>query len=77
MNTLSFCLGTVLRRQSDRVVSMWSLQSGRTFAGFFLGCTEFRTSAMLVNSQLVASCQLEFLIPLYSIWILIFASNII
>ena len=29
-------------------------------AGFVLGRPEFKSSAMLVNSQLVASCQLAF-----------------
>ena len=29
-------------------------------AGFVLGCSEFISSATLVNSQLVASCQLGF-----------------
>ena len=31
-------------------------------AGFLLGCLEFKSSATLVNSQLVASHQLGFLI---------------
>ena len=39
-------------------VPLWPL------AGFVLGCPEFKFSATLVNSQLVASCQLGFLILL-------------
>ena len=37
-------------------VPLWPL------AGFVLGCLEFKSSATLVNSQLVASYQLGFLI---------------
>ena len=37
---------------------------GLLLAGFVRGCPEFKSSATLVNSQLVASCQLEFLIHL-------------
>ena len=45
------------------------------FAGFVLGCPEFRSLATLVNSQLVASSQLGFLIML---WLFeLFISNII
>ena len=39
--------------QSRVRVLLWTL------AGFVLGCTKFKSSAMLVNSQLVASCHLE------------------
>ena len=46
--------------------SVWPL------AGFVLGCSEFISSASLVNSQLVASCQMAFLILLCSIWIICF-----
>ena len=43
----------------------WSAHRTRNSAvalGFVLGRSEFKPSAMLENSQLVASCQLEFLI---------------
>ena len=43
-------------------VPLWPL------AGFVLGRPEFISSATLVNSQLVASCQLGFLILLCCIW---------
>ena len=40
---------------------------------FVLGRPEFKSSARLVNSQLVAaSCQLGFLILLCSIWVICF-----
>ena len=42
-----------IRRSWVRVL-LWPL------AGFVLGRLEFKSSATLVNSQLVASCQLEF-----------------
>ena len=45
-------------RVSRVPVSLWPL------AGFVLGRREFKSSATLVNSQLVASCQLGFLILL-------------
>ena len=41
-------------RRSRVWVPLWPL------AGFVLGRPEFKSSAMLVNSQLVASCQLGF-----------------
>ena len=41
-------------------------------AGFVLCHPEFRSFATLVNSQLVASCQLGFLILLCCIWIICF-----
>ena len=55
-----------LGRQRGRVVSASDLQSdGPGFKsssghGFVFGRPEFKSSAMLVNSQLVASCQLGF-----------------
>ena len=45
-------------RQSRVRVPLWPL------AGFVLGRPEFKFSATLVNSQLVAFCQLGFLILL-------------
>ena len=36
-------------------------------AGFVLGCSELKSVAALVNSQLVISCQFGFLISLCSI----------
>ena len=50
-------VGLAIRRSRVRV-PLWPL------AGFVLGRTEFKFSAMLVNSQLVASFQLGFLVPL-------------
>ena len=47
-------------------VPLWPL------AGFVLGRPEFKSSAALINSQLVASCQLGFLILLCCIWIICF-----
>ena len=51
-------------RQRGRVVSASDSQSGGPAAGFVLGRPEFKFSATLVNSQLVAFCQLGFLILL-------------
>ena len=47
-------------------------QSGHSDAGFVLGCPEFKFLVMLVNNQMVASCQLGFLIQavIRSIWII-------
>ena len=64
MDTLSLCVWTVLRRQSHRVVSTSNSQSCGLLAGFVLRCSEFNTSAMLVNSQLVTSSRCFFLILL-------------
>ena len=50
-------VGLAIRRSRVRV-SLWPL------AGFVLGRPEFKFSATLVNSQLVAFCQLGFLILL-------------
>ena len=50
-------VGLAIRRSRVRVL-LWPL------AGFVLGRPEFKFSAMLVNSQLVAFCQLGFLILL-------------
>ena len=51
--------------QQSRVwVPLWPL------SGFVLSHTEFKSLATLVNSQLVATCQLEFLILFLSIWVL-------
>ena len=55
-------------RQRGRVVSASDSQSGSRgvrvphwpLAGFVLNCPKFKSSATLVNSQLVASCQLGF-----------------
>ena len=47
------CVGLTIRWSWDRV-SLWPL------AGFVLGRPELKSSAMLVNSKLVASCQLGF-----------------
>ena len=47
------CVGLTIRWSWDRV-SLWPL------AGFVLGRPELKSSATLVNSQLVASCQLGF-----------------
>ena len=62
-----------------RVVSALNLQSGRTGFdsrsgdfGFVLGRPEVKSSATLVNSQLVAFCQLALLILLCCIWIICF-----
>ena len=44
----------------------------RPLAGFVLCCPEFKSSATLENSQLIASRQLEFLILLCSICIICF-----
>jgi len=51
-------VGLVIPRSQVRV-RLWPL------AGFVLGRPEFKSSARLVNSQLLASCQLGFLIRLY------------
>ena len=40
------------------------LSPALALAGFVLGCPEFKSSATLVNSQLVACCQVGFLILL-------------
>ena len=58
-------VGLAIRRSRVRL-PLWPL------AGFVLGCPELKSSATLVNSQLVASCQLGFLILLCSIWIICF-----
>ena len=50
-------IGLAIRRSRVRV-PLWPL------AGFVLGRPEFKFSATLVNSQLVAFCQLGFLILL-------------
>ena len=50
-------VGLAIRRSRVRV-PLWPL------AGFALGRPEFKFSATLVNSQLVAFCQLGFLILL-------------
>ena len=57
-----------------RVVSASNSQSGRSGFeshsgkfGFVFGCPELKSSATLVNSQLVAFCQLELLILLFCI----------
>ena len=42
------------------------------FLDIVLGCPEFKSSAILVNSQLVATYQLEFLILLCFIWVVCF-----
>ena len=47
------CVGLTIRWSWDRV-SLWPL------AGFVLGRPELKSSVTLVNSQLVASCQLGF-----------------
>ena len=46
-------VGLAIRRSRVQV-PLWPL------AGFVFGRPEFKSSAMLVNSQLVASCQLGF-----------------
>ena len=51
------CVELAIRRSRVRVL-LWPL------AGFLLGRPEFKFSATLVNSQLVAFCQLGFLILL-------------
>ena len=58
-------VGLAIRRSRVRV-PLWPL------AGFVLGRPEFKFSATLVNSQLVAFCQLGFLILLCCIWIICF-----
>ena len=58
-------IGLAIRRSRVRV-PLWPL------AGFVLGRPEFKFSAMIVNSQLVAFCQLGFLILLCCIWIICF-----
>ena len=62
-----------------RVVSALDSQSGRSGFetrsgdfGFVLGRPELKSSATLVNSQLVAFCQLALLILLCCIWITCF-----
>ena len=56
-------VGLAIRRSQVRV-PLWPL------AGFVFGRPEFKFSATLVNSQLVAFCQLGFLILLCCIWII-------
>ena len=55
-------------RQHGRVVSMSDSQSAgpgcEPLAGFVLGPPEFKFLSMLVNSHVVAFCQLGFLILL-------------
>ena len=58
-------VGLAIRRSRVRV-PLWPL------AGFVLGRPEFKFSATLVYSQLVAFCQLGFLIQLFCIWIICF-----
>ena len=58
-------VGLAIRRSRVRV-PLWPL------AGFVLGRSEFKFSATLVNNQLVAFCQLGFLILLCCIWIICF-----
>ena len=58
-------VGLAIRRSRVRV-PLWPL------AGFVLGRPEFKFSATLVNSQLVAFCPLGFLILLCCIWIICF-----
>ena len=58
-------VGLAIRRSRVRV-PLWPL------AGFVLGRSKFKFSATLVNSQLVAFCQLGFLILLCCIWIICF-----
>ena len=58
-------VGLAIRRSRVRV-PLWPL------AGFVLCRPEFKFSATLVNSQLVAFCQLGFLILLCCIWIICF-----
>ena len=58
-------VGLAIRRSRVRV-PLWPL------AGFVLGRPKFKFSATLVNSQLVAFCQLGFLILLCCIWIICF-----
>jgi len=53
-------------RRSQVRVPLWPL------AGFVVGRRQFRSSATLINSQLVASCQLGFLILLCCIRIICF-----
>ena len=50
-------VGLAIRRSRIRALL-------RPFAGFVLDRPEFKSSATLVNSQMVASCQLGFLIML-------------
>ena len=58
-------VGLAIRRSRVRV-PLWPL------AGFVLGRSEFKFSATLVNSHLVAFYQLGFLILLCCIWIICF-----
>ena len=55
-------VGLAIRRSRVRVPLL-------SLAGFVLGRPEFKSSATLVNSHLVASCQLGFLIQLCCTWI--------
>ena len=59
------CVGLAIRCSWDWV-PLWPL------AGFVLSCLKFKSSAMLVNCQLVASSQLGFLILLPCICIFCF-----
>ena len=58
-------VGHAIRRSLVRV-TLWQL------AGLVLGRPEFKSSATLVNNQLVASCQLGFLTLLCCVWIICF-----
>ena len=55
--------------QSRVQVPLWSL------AGFVLSCPEFKSSATLVKSQLVASCQLGFFNPVMLYYFELFDSK--
>ena len=50
-------------------VPLWPL------AVFVLGHPEFKSPAMLINSQLVASCQLRFLIHAVMLYLNLFVSK--
>ena len=58
-------IGFAIRRPLFQV-PLWPV------AGFFLCCPEFKSLAMLVNSQPVASFQFGFLFLLCSLWIICF-----
>ena len=70
----------IKRRQRGQLVSTLGSQSGGPRfepcsdhqLDLFLSGPEFNSSVTLVNSQLVASCQLEFLTLLCSVWIILF-----
>ena len=59
-------VGLAIPRSRVRV-TLWPL------AGFVLGRPVLKSSATLIDSQLGASCQLEFLILLCCIWIILSA----